>query len=229
VYAGAALLVLTVADNDTTLEIAGSSALVLVGLGLIGAALALRSEARAAFYERQEQAARRGVDEALDELAVETDLPGLLRLNRRQMEQYETLTRRQASSSYRISHVALAVGLVGLIAGSVSAVVVDGESARIVAGALAVSAGAIASFVARTYLRIYERTLAQLNHYFEQPLVSSYILTAERLVDKMSPERRDDALADVVVNLLNWRAHGNEQNSWLQSRRTASRRSKPTT
>jgi hypothetical protein len=210
VYAGAALLALTIAQNDAAIEIAGSTAAVLVGLGLVGFALAHRSEARAAFYERQEQAARRGVDEALEDLGHETDLPGLLRLNRRQMEQYETLTRRQAASSYRLSHVALAVGLTVIIAGGVSAIVVNGESTRIVAASLAVAAGAISSFVANTYLRIYERTLLQLNRYFQQPLASSYILTAERLIDKMSPDRKDEALAKVIVELFAWRGDAPE-------------------
>jgi hypothetical protein len=61
------------------------------------------------------------VDEAIEQLGDETDLRGLLRLNRSQMAAYEALTRRQAASSYRLSHVALAVGLVLIVSGATAA------------------------------------------------------------------------------------------------------------
>jgi hypothetical protein len=102
------------------------------------------------------------------------------------------------------------VGLGVVIAGALGAVLADPAPAKAAAAGLAAIAAAIAGFIARTYLRIYERTLSQLNYYFEQPLVTSYVLTAERLIDKMSQERRDDAVEKVIEQLLAWRAQGLE-------------------
>jgi hypothetical protein len=150
-------------------------------------------------------AARAEVEQAIDRIGSEVDLRDLLRVNRRQMEAYEVLTRRQAASSYRLSHLALAIGLAVVVTGSVWALRADETSTQVVAAALSTVAAAISGFIARTYLRIYERTLEQLNHYFEQPLVSSYVLTAERLIDKMGAEHRDGAYAKVVEELMDWR------------------------
>lgn len=205
-YGGGALATL----GTRTLPVAGGIALALLGFGLLLWANVLRSQARASFYERQEKAAKEGVDSALEQLGDETDLRGLLRLNRRQMEAYEALTRRQAASSYRLSHVALAVGFGVVIAGAIGALSAHEATGKVAAAGLGAIGATISGFIARTYLRIYERTLVQLNHYFEQPLVSSYVLTAERLVDKMSPERRDDALARVIDELLGWRSSSAE-------------------
>jgi hypothetical protein len=123
VYSAIGLGVVASSENATrdSGSIAGIGVLGLVGVGLSFFAFQRRNEARAAFYERQEQAAKKGVDNALEELGGETDLRGLLRLNRSQMEAYEALTRRQADSAYRLSHVALAVGLVVVLAGAAGA------------------------------------------------------------------------------------------------------------
>jgi Cyanobacterial TRADD-N associated 2-Transmembrane domain len=203
-YGGGALVVLGAQPRaeSQTAKLALGVALILVGLGLTVFSIARRQEARAKFYERQERAARLGVDEALEEVQDVTDLPGLLRFNRRQMEAYESLTRRQAASSYRLSHIALAIGFALVVGGGAAAITASGTAAKVSAAGLAAIAAAVSGFLARTYLRIYERTLLQLNFYYEQPLVSSYVLTAERLVDKMGSDRRDDSLSRIIEELL---------------------------
>lgn len=42
--------------------------------------------------------------------------------------------------------------------------------------------GALSGYLSRTYLRVYERTLVQLNQYYRQPLLNSYLLSAERIL-----------------------------------------------
>jgi hypothetical protein len=198
-YGGIAL---TFTSRNSTAATVGGIALAVAGLvaGAIG--FLRRSAARADFFERQERAAKVDVDQAIEQLGDETDLRGLLRLNRSQMAAYEALTRRQAASSYRLSHVALAVGLILIAGGAAAALFADGGATKAATAGLAAIAGTMSGFIARTYLRIYERTLLQLNYYFEQPLVSSYVLTAERLVAKMSETRRDEALDRIVHRLL---------------------------
>jgi len=200
VYGGVALAVLL---SDGTPALVGGIALAVCGTGAAVIGFLRRSAARADFFERQERAAKAGVDEAIERLDEDFDLRGLLRLNRSQMAAYEALTRRQAASSYRLSHVALAVGLALMVGGAAAALFADGGATKAATAGLAAVAGTVSGFIARTYLRIYERTLLQLNYYFEQPLVSSYVLTAERLVNKMGEARRDEALDRIIERLLN--------------------------
>lgn len=201
IYGGGAYL-LVASEEASNSHIVLALLAVIVGFVLAGWSFVRRNQARAAFYERQQQAASEGVEKALDELEDVTDLPGMLRFNRSQMKAYESLTREQASSSYLLSHVALGVGLALVIGGGVAALAANGTPTKAAAAGLAAIAVAVSGFLARTYLRIYERTLAQLNYYFNQPLISSYVLTAERLADKMSQERKDDVIVSIVAELV---------------------------
>lgn len=198
---------LAVNPQSLTLPIAA-----LLALGAALTVVYLRERARAQFVERQHEAAQERADEALDSVTEDINLRALLLFNRKQMEAYESLTRGQAASSYRLSHVALAVGLVVLVGAALSAIIAPDAATKAAAATLGTVGGAISGYVARTYLRIYERTLQQLNHYFEQPLVSSYVLTAERLVEKMSDGQRDEALARIITELFAWR-HAPAENS----------------
>jgi hypothetical protein len=203
VYGGAALLFIK--SESQTLgagRIVLAGLVILAGLAIAGWSFIRRNAARAAFYERQQQVASAKVEHALDQLEDETDLAGLLRFNRSQMKGYESLTREQASSSYLLSHVALGIGLALVIGGGIATLAASGTPTKAAAAGLAAIAVAVSGFLARTYLRIYERTLTQLNYYFRQPLISSYVLTAERLADKMSADRKDDVLEQIVVEVL---------------------------
>ena len=62
--------------------------------------------------------------------------------------------------------------------------------------------GALSGFLSRTYIRVYERALQQLNQYFNQPLLNSYLLSAERIIGEMSVEARDCAYEAVLQRLL---------------------------
>jgi hypothetical protein len=201
IYGGGVLSFLRRQDASTSRQIIGWT-LALLGLALLFFATYRRQIERAALYERREQRAKEGVDEAIGQLRDVTDLPALIRINRQQMEQYEELTRRQANSSYRLSQGALGIGLALLAAGSIAALVTPESSSKAVVGALTAIGSVVAGFISNTYLRVYERTLVQLNFYFQQPLVTSYVLTAERLADKMTGSQRDDAQKQIIDRVL---------------------------
>jgi hypothetical protein len=76
------------------------------------------------------------------------------------------------------------------------------HAAPILIGSLAATGGALAAFLGRTYLRVYERSLQQLNQYFNQPLLNSYYLNAERLIDELSPTKKDEFLGTLLLRLL---------------------------
>jgi len=129
------------------------------------------------------------------------ELPELLEFNERQMHVYQELSLTQARSSYRRSQFAFLVGL-ALVVGAVAVSFSDNTATRIAAGGVAALGGAFSAYLSATYLRVYERTLDQLNFYYRQPLVNSYLLTAERLADNMSGEKRQAAYDELLREVL---------------------------
>jgi hypothetical protein len=144
-------------------------------------------------------------DEAIDELSATSKLTDLMKANRRQMSAYDVIARYQAQSSYRNSQIAMAIGLAILIAGAALAITVQDDTAKIVTASLTAIGAAISGYISKTFLQTYNTTLRQLNYYFEQPLISSYILTAQRLADsvpKASPQMYAELVNGIIGQLI---------------------------
>jgi hypothetical protein len=178
--------------------------LVVLGIGA-GAFIVLAAggihfaSARVRFEQRLAAVA---ADQALEQLSDAMQLPELLRINRKQMRAYDALARGQASSSYRIAQIAITVGLAVLVGGSIVAIAAQNQTTKITTAALAAIGGAIGGYIGRTFLRTYERALQQLNFYFEQPQITSYILTVERLTEHVATERRDDVYTKTIDQIM---------------------------
>ena len=131
------------------------------------------------------------------------ELQSLIAVNRGDMRAYQELARAQARTSYRWSLAAAGAALTMLIGGAVVVIAVDSTLDKAAIAGLTGLTGALASYVARTYLRIYERSQQQLNFYFEQPLLMSYVLQAERLAARVEdPEERAAVLKQVIGRLV---------------------------
>ena len=114
------------------------------------------------------------------------DVRQLIVLNQRRMDQYHQMTLSQAAVAWRSSQLAMTAGLLVLIAGVVVALVAaSSATAQVVIGGLAGIGSALSGYVAATFLQARRQSLSQLNYYFHQPLTTSYLLTAERLADKL--------------------------------------------
>lgn len=96
----------------------------------------------------------------------------------------------------------MGAGLVSLIAATALAIALQNNASRILLGSTAGLGTAFSAYIAAIYLKVYHSTLAQLNYYFRQPLVNSYLLAAERLMGDMSSERRDDMRAKIIDAML---------------------------
>jgi hypothetical protein len=118
------------------------------------------------------------------------------------IDRYHQLTTQQAATSYRNSQIAMTAGLALLVAGAVITIRTTSGSAQLVVGALTALGAALSAYLGATFIRTYERALLQMNYYFGQPLVTSYILEAERLSGKLSKTKRDDALSDIINETL---------------------------
>jgi hypothetical protein len=148
--------------------------------------------------EKEEQA----VESALDRLRERMTLPSLVELNRISLGRYHNIATTQADKSFRSSQRAMWSGLVWLLICFSAALVMSSLSNRILLGSLAAIGGSLSGFLGRTYLRVYERSLQQLTQFYNQPLLNSYYLTAERLASDMGGTGREKAMGSIVDELL---------------------------
>jgi len=142
------------------------------------------------------------IRENIRETAGVPDLAALFAFNERQMRVYQELSTGQARSSYQRSQISFTIGLL-LIVGAVGAAFAGNDTTtKLAAGGVAGLGGAFSAYISATYLRVYERTLDQLNFYYRQPLVNSYLLTAERLAHDMTDDSRDEAYTELLREVL---------------------------
>ncbi|SFR18694.1 hypothetical protein SAMN04488564_104894 [Lentzea waywayandensis] len=127
---------------------------------------------------------------------------GIVSSNQRLILQYHAMTTRQATSAYRNTQIAMAACLAVLLFGGVTVIQLQDGITRAIVGALAALGTGVASYLGATFIATYNRTLGQLNFFFGQPLVNSYLLAAERLSDKLSAEAHDRAVSKIVDQLL---------------------------
>lgn len=130
------------------------------------------------------------------------DLQNLITLNRTQMQVYHELATKQATYAARNSRRAMLVGFMLLVTGGVVALQADDDTSKVVAGTLAGLGSLLAGYIGQTFLAAEDRAMKQLNFYFQQPLVTSYMLAAERLTLKLTEAKRDSVLSDVIKQIL---------------------------
>ncbi|MFC8935669.1 hypothetical protein ACFT1A_26610 [Rhodococcus sp. NPDC057135] len=180
----------------------------LVGFFIMFWAVARRNNARAGFYEEAESRALGAADRAVDDIKGPDDLIGLMRANRKQMEAYDALARSQAASAHFASMVAGGIGLLTITSG-ILVIVFAGDSSTKYAAALIAAAGAATSgYVAKTFIYVQDGTMQQMRFYFQQPLVQSYLLSAERLIAQL-PEKQRGKQLEHVISAMVAQAHGN--------------------
>jgi hypothetical protein len=182
----------------------------VIALGLVW--YARRESARLAFIERVEAEKRDALRAAQDARAPanEQDIVALVNANRALLDEYQAPVRRQARTSYTYSQIAIFAGLTALLIGVAVVLATNDLSARLATAGLSAIGTVLAGYIARTYLRVYERAQDQLNFYFREPLVTSYLLTAERLAEKLEGDRRQDAYSGMVAEIV--RAAGSDMN-----------------
>ena len=131
------------------------------------------------------------------------DLDELLRLNRAQMQAYQTLSRGQQRSSFRSSLAALFIGLAVLVVGIVLTVQVSSDTAKVAVAGVAAIGSALSGYIAKTYLALHSQAVDQLRYFADQPIITSYIYEAERLAQRFveGPERAS-VYQKVVENIL---------------------------
>jgi len=163
-----------------------------------------------------------------DRWLTDPDLQNLIILNRTQIGVYQDIATGDAKRAARNSQIAMSFGFLILVAGAVVTIVTPDSVAKIVVGVLASLGSVLSGYIGRTFLKAQDQAMYQLNYYFRQPLVTSYMLAAERLTLKLSEnvQVQQNALKDVIKNLLiaAGRAEQFDSSIPLKSRRGVRRR-----
>lgn len=122
--------------------------------------------------------------------------------NQQLVDQYHALTTSQARTSYRNCQAAIAIAFAILVSGAALSLTTEDTSARLTIGVLAGVGSTLSTYLGATFIKSHERALRQMNYYFGQPLVTSYILEAERLTQSLRRENRDDAVRMIIRETL---------------------------
>ena len=140
----------------------------------------------------------------LEEQLPQTDqkLQRLIDANRALLDKYQEPVRKQARTSYAYAQGAITVGLLVLLVGAGITVAASDTPTQVGIAALTGVGTVLSGYIARTYLRVYEHAQQQLNFYFREPLVTSYLLTAERLAKELQGEQRDSAYSEMVTQIV---------------------------
>jgi hypothetical protein len=154
------------------------------------------------------------------------DLQNLLLVNRTQLNLYQEIATKDAKAASRNSRFAIGIGFIILVVGAVVAVRTPSSTSKIVVAALASLGSVLSGYIGQTFLRAQADAMKQLNYYFRQPLVASYLLSAERIALKLNDENSTrTALRDVIKNVL----QAADRAEYLDSAPSAKNQRKPRT
>ncbi|MEK9520039.1 hypothetical protein MIU24_11595 [Streptomyces venezuelae] len=173
---------------------------VIVALGLVAAVTAIALKGRRQAAERKAQQER--LDNAADRLREHMELASLVNFNRVLLEDYHGVATRQANKSFVAAIVAMAVGLAALVTAFIASMQFTATGERVFIGSLAALATVFVGYLSKTFLAVYDRSLQQLNQYFNQPVLNQYFLTAERITEQLDGDLRNDLKAQIVMDVL---------------------------
>ncbi|MFE7330785.1 hypothetical protein ACFU8W_38765 [Streptomyces sp. NPDC057565] len=141
-------------------------------------------------------------EEALEKLRKSTELATLMELNQGQIDDYHEIVTQQADKSFKSSQTAMWVGILMLVGCLFAGFYFNVTEVRwFVAGVAAISS-TMAGYLTRTYLFMYKESIAQLNRYFDQPVLNSYYLTAERLSQGLEDGARHEMRRHIIHEVL---------------------------
>ncbi|MFP3991000.1 hypothetical protein U9R90_26740 [Streptomyces sp. E11-3] len=140
--------------------------------------------------------------EALEKLRKTTELATLMELNQGQIGTYHRIVTEQADKAFKSSRVAMGVGLFLLVCAAVAGAYVPVEQVRWFIGALAAFSTVLSGYLTRTYLAMYKESIGQLNRYFDQPVLNSHYLTAERLIEGLDGEAATEVRRQIIDEVL---------------------------
>lgn len=168
--------------------------------------MAIAAIAAVFLRERGKSAARKEdqerIENAAEYLKERMELASLVNFNRVLLERYHGVATKQANKSFVSSLIAMSVGLAVLVGAFIASMQFNAMGERIFIGSLAALSVAFVGYLSKTFLAVYDRSLQQLNQYFNQPVLNQYFLSAERVAERIEGDKKEELLSQIVLEVL---------------------------
>lgn len=163
---------------------------------------------RSAYRHRRSATAsalvNRAIKRACSGGASALELPQLFELNRRQLDEYQQITRKQQGSTFLLAQIASVVAFLVLVAGIVTALAAHDDVEKYLSGGLSALGTALSAFLAKTFFQAHQDANAQMNRYYLEPQRTGRLLAAERAISKIATADAKPLLAEIVQSVLSW-------------------------
>ena len=170
--------------------------------------------ARQAYRQWRLALAAARVDDALQKAAKQEDnkpplpLAALFQLNRRQLDEYQLITRKQQRLAFLCAQAACVVAFVVLIGGIVFTFHAPTTTDKYISGGLSALGSLLSGFVAATFFKAAGEANTQMNLYYLEPQRTGRLLATERIVGRLREESNghldEGLLKDIVEKVLTW-------------------------
>jgi uncharacterized membrane protein len=164
---------------------------------------------RTAYRERRRATAAARVDRALMQLspsdpakADSIDFAKLYQLNRRQLDQYQELTKKQQRSSFYLTQAATITAFLALLAGIGVALSVESQAEKFLGAGLSALGALLSTFLAKTFYKAHQAATQLLDTYYEEPQRTGTFLAAERLARSLDAEPASQFAKTLVSAVL---------------------------
>lgn len=180
--------------------------LMAAGVSILGYCTFPYVAARLAFREHRKKVAIFAAQKAVDDLAGRPDLPlnELFGVNRKQLDAYQELTRRQQRATFAAALASSVVGLVVLVVGIVISLRVNPASDKYVVAGLTGLGTLLSAYITNTFFVMSRRSNKQLNLYYDEPRTAGQLILAERLMRSYDCDRSaevDHMISEVLKRI----------------------------
>jgi len=160
---------------------------------------------RRAYLQRKRATAAARVDQAVRDIASRPDLPltMLFELNRRQLDEYQEMTKKQQRSAFLLQ-IASVVAFLALVVGIGLSLQDNPGTGKYVVAGLSGLGALLSAFLANTFYQSHRDANNQLNRYYLEPQRTGRILAAERLARYLNEEPGMAHTNRMIEALLSW-------------------------
>ncbi|MES2206263.1 MAG: hypothetical protein V4525_05625 [Pseudomonadota bacterium] len=159
-------------------------------------------------FKSLDQPSNDTVDKPSDNREIDplTERIALFDLYNKQIERYQTETRARAGWSFLFAICAMFAGLLLVVWGGRT--IIQSADWKNIAGGTAISGlgGIMSAYITKTFLDIHRLSLNQLNRYFQQPVINTYVLTAQRLSEQIEDttlkQQTYQKIIDQIIDLI---------------------------
>jgi hypothetical protein len=205
----------------TIASVVAAYALALCGLSLV--ASVTDPDTREQVELEQLKTERRTIEANIAEHGGDADVLHTINLSLVQLTEYYTLSKNQARGSFLISVAALIFGFITLISGVwlLYLPVSDTSGVRAVS-VVSVIGGVLTQFIGASYFYLYNKTIYQLNYFYDRLVALQDTMLAIKLCDGIGDKDRQAALREtLILAIMDSRANANGINR--DARRTPAR------